>query len=53
MPPSKKVLDLEDNLCNALVVNKDDGKTSSGVSQITLEDLPEGEVVVAVEYSTY
>ena len=38
---------------NALVVNKDEnGKTSSGVSQITLEDLPEGEVVVAVEYST-
>ena len=26
---------------NALVVNKDeDGKTSSGVSQVTLEDLP-------------
>ena len=38
---------------NALVVNKDeDGKTSSGVSQVTLEDLPDGEVVVAVEYST-
>ena len=38
---------------NALVVNKDeDGKTSSGVSRVTLEDLPDGEVVVAVEYST-
>ena len=38
---------------NALVVNKDeDGKTSAGVSKVTLEDLPEGEVIVAVEYST-
>ena len=38
---------------NALVVNKDeDGNTSAGVSQVTLDELPEGEVVVAVEYST-
>ena len=38
---------------NALVVNKDeDGNTSAGVSQITLDELPEGEVIVAVEYST-
>ncbi|MBL3703328.1 acryloyl-CoA reductase [Sulfitobacter sp. BDSS02] len=39
---------------NALVVEKDDetGKTSAGVSQISLEDLPDGEVTVAVEYST-
>ena len=38
---------------NALVVNKDeDGNTSAGVSQLTLDQLPEGEVVVAVEYST-
>ena len=38
---------------NALVVNKDeDGNTSAGVSQVTLNELPEGEVVVAVEYST-
>ena len=38
---------------NALVVNKDeDGKTSAGVSQVSLDELPEGEVIVAVEYST-
>ena len=39
---------------NALVVNKDDesGKTSAAVAQIGLEDLPAGDVVVAVEYST-
>jgi len=38
---------------NALVVNKDeDGKTSAGVEQIGLDDLPHAEVTVAVEYST-
>jgi len=39
---------------NALVVEKDDetGKTSAGVRRIGLSDLPEGEVTVAVEYST-
>ncbi len=39
---------------NALVVNKDEesGKTSAAVQQLSLEDLPEGEVTVAVEYST-
>jgi len=39
---------------NALVVEKDEdsGKTSAGVQQISLDDLPEGEVTVAVEYST-
>ncbi len=38
---------------NALVVRKDDeGKTSAQVEQIELDDLPAGEVVVAVEYST-
>ncbi|MBB5516149.1 acrylyl-CoA reductase (NADPH) [Rubricella aquisinus] len=38
---------------NALVVTKDDeGKTHAGVEQITLDQLPEGDVVVAVEYST-
>jgi len=39
---------------NALVVEKDEesGKTSAGVKQISLEDLPEAEVTVAVEYST-
>ncbi len=38
---------------NALVVNKnDEGKTSAAVEQITLDQLPAGDVVVAVEYST-
>jgi len=39
---------------NALVVEKDEdtGKTSAGVKQISLDDLPAGEVTVAVEYST-
>ena len=38
---------------NALVVNKDeDGKTHAEVTQIGVDDLPHGEVTVAVEYST-
>ncbi|WP_204114594.1 acryloyl-CoA reductase [Shimia biformata] len=39
---------------NALVVRKDEdsGKTSAAVEQLTLDDLPAGEVTVAVEYST-
>jgi acrylyl-CoA reductase (NADPH) len=38
---------------NALVVKKDEaGKTSAAVEELSLEDLPEGEVTVAVEYST-
>lgn len=39
---------------NALVVEKDEetGKTSAAVRQISVDDLPEGEVTVAVEYST-
>ncbi len=39
---------------NALVVNKDEdsGKTSAAVQQISVDDLPHGEVLVAVEYST-
>jgi acrylyl-CoA reductase (NADPH) len=38
---------------NALVVNKDEaGKTSAAVQKLSLDDLPEGEVTVAVEYST-
>ena len=38
---------------NALVVEKDDeGKTSAGVRQISEDQLPEGDVTVAVEYST-
>ncbi len=39
---------------NALVVQKDEesGKTSAAVTQIGLEELPQAEVTVAVEYST-
>ncbi|MDF1718190.1 MAG: acryloyl-CoA reductase [Antarcticimicrobium sp.] len=39
---------------NALVVTKDEdsGKTSAAVQQIAVDDLPQGEVLVAVEYST-
>lgn len=39
---------------NALVVEKDEesGKTSANVAEIGVEDLPEGDVTVAVEYST-
>jgi len=38
---------------NALVVRKDDeGKTSAAVEQVGVADLPEGEVLVAVDYST-
>ena len=38
---------------NALVVNKDeDEKTSAAVEQISIDQLPEGSVTVAVEYST-
>ena len=38
----------------ALVVQKDEesGKTSASVEDLTLDDLPEGDVTVAVEYST-
>ena len=39
---------------NALIVDKDEesGKTSAEVGQLALDDLPDGEVTVAVEYST-
>lgn len=39
---------------NALIVDKDEesGKTSAAVRQLALDDLPDGEVTVAVEYST-
>lgn len=38
---------------NALVVNKnEEGKTSASVEQITVDQLPEGDVTVAVDYST-
>jgi acrylyl-CoA reductase (NADPH) len=37
----------------AIVVEKDaDGRTQAGVREIDLDDLPAGEVTVAVEYST-
>ena len=38
----------------ALIVEKDadSGKTAAAVQEITLDDLPEGEVTVAVDYST-
>ncbi|MCA1777199.1 MAG: acryloyl-CoA reductase [Loktanella sp.] len=37
----------------ALVVEKDeDGKTSAAVQDLSLDDLPEGDVTVAVDYST-
>jgi acrylyl-CoA reductase (NADPH) len=39
---------------NALVVEKDEesGKTSAGVKEIGTDDLPDGDVTIAVEYST-
>lgn len=39
---------------NALVVDKDEdsGKTSAAVTQIGVDELPHGEVLVAVDYST-
>jgi len=39
---------------NALVVEKDEetGKTAAAVQQISVDDLPEGEVTVAVDFST-
>ncbi len=38
---------------DALVVDKDaDGGTRAAVRSLTLDDLPDGEVTVAVEYST-
>ncbi len=39
---------------NALIVRKDEesGETSAAVEALTLDDLPQGEVTVAVEYST-
>ncbi|MFK7874656.1 MAG: acryloyl-CoA reductase [Paracoccaceae bacterium] len=38
---------------NALIVNKnDEGKTSAEVQEITTDQLPAGDVTVAVEYST-
>ncbi|MET4104225.1 acrylyl-CoA reductase (NADPH) [Roseovarius sp. MBR-78] len=44
----------ESDMFNALVVEKDEesGKTSAAVKEISVDDLPQGEVLVAVEYST-
>jgi acrylyl-CoA reductase (NADPH) len=44
----------ETQMFKALVVEKDEesGKTSAAVKQLSLEDLPQAEVTVAVEYST-
>ena len=46
--------DKESDMFNALVVDKDEetGKTSAAVKEISVDDLPEGEVLVSVEYST-
>jgi acrylyl-CoA reductase (NADPH) len=45
---------MELTMFDALVVNKDEesGKTSAAVTQLSLGDLPEAEVTVAVEYTT-
>ncbi len=37
---------------NALVLNKDDDGVTSAVESVGIDDLPEGDVVVAVDYST-
>jgi acrylyl-CoA reductase (NADPH) len=44
----------EIKMFNALVVNEDaeSGKTSAAVQQLSLDDLPDAEVTVAVDYST-
>lgn len=36
----------------ALVIRKEDDKTAAAIENITLDQLPEGDVVVAVDYST-
>lgn len=37
---------------NAFVLNKTDGQFSAGVQQLTLDDLPAGDVTVRVQYSS-
>ncbi len=37
---------------NALVLNKDDDEVTSTVESVGIDDLPEGDVVVVVDYST-
>ncbi|WP_250655417.1 MDR family oxidoreductase [Alkalimarinus coralli] len=36
----------------ALVLRQDDGKTVSAVEQLTVDDLPEGDVLLSVDYSS-
>lgn len=36
----------------ALVLRQDDGKTVSAVEQLTIDDLPEGDVLISVDYSS-
>ena len=52
--PARRPRTGETQMFNALVVSKDEesGKTSAEVRQIGIDDLPEGDVTVAVEYST-
>lgn len=37
---------------NALVLRQDDGKTVSAVEQLSINDLPEGDVLLSVDYSS-
>ena len=37
---------------SALVINKQDGRTVASIEQLDESQLPEGEVLVAVEYSS-
>jgi acrylyl-CoA reductase (NADPH) len=39
-------------MCKALVLNQEDGKTISAVQDLQLGDLPEGEVLIKVDYSS-
>jgi len=44
---------MEENMFDALMITKDDaGQTSAAMTQISEDQLPEGEVLVAVEYTT-
>jgi len=36
----------------ALILRQDDGKTVSAVEQLTINDLPEGDVLISVDYSS-
>ncbi|MDP6926268.1 MAG: alcohol dehydrogenase catalytic domain-containing protein, partial [Rhodospirillales bacterium] len=37
---------------NALVLNKEDGQVSSSINILSVDDLPEGDVTVAVDFTT-